>query len=71
MTEQNANELLAAYRDRLVRFVQVRLDRRLRGQLDPSDVVQDACAEASRRLPEYEWDKEVPFYIWLRFLTGQ
>jgi RNA polymerase sigma-70 factor (ECF subfamily) len=69
--DENPIDLLAAYRDRLVCFVRLRLDRRLRGRLDPSDVVQEACAEAARRLPEYERDKEVPFYVWLRFLTGQ
>lgn len=29
------------------------LDRRLRARVDPSDVVQEVMAEASRKLPEY------------------
>jgi RNA polymerase sigma-70 factor (ECF subfamily) len=71
MADEAVNLLLVEHRERLVRFVRVRLDRRLRGRLDPSDVVQEACAEAARRLPEYERDRQVPFYVWLRYLTGQ
>ena len=66
-----AGDLMAHHRDRLVRFVRGRMDRRLRGRIDASDVVQEACAEATRRLPEFERDGEVPFYVWLRFLTDQ
>lgn len=64
-----AGEQLAEYRERLVRFVRGRLDRRLRGRVDASDVVQEACAEATRRFPEF--DHSVPIYVWLRFLTAQ
>ncbi len=66
-----AGELMAQHRERLVRFVRGRLDRRLRGRVDASDVVQEACAEATRRLPEYHQKADVPFYVWLRFLTDQ
>ncbi len=66
-----AGELMAQHRDRLVRFVRGRMDRRLRGRVDASDVVQEACAEATRRLPEYQQKADVPFYVWLRFLTDQ
>src|SRR5262249_40354380 len=34
--------LFTRYRDRLRRMVRLRLDRRLQGRLDPSDVLQDA-----------------------------
>ena len=37
------------YRPRLGQMVQLRLDRRLQGRLDPSDVLQDAFVEVSRR----------------------
>lgn len=66
-----AGELMARHRDRLVRFIRGRLDRRLQGRLDPSDVVQEACVEAVQRLPEYLDDPAVPFYVWLRFITAQ
>ena len=37
---------LAVHRDRLRRMVALRLDRRLRGRVDPSDVIQEAFLEA-------------------------
>jgi RNA polymerase sigma-70 factor, ECF subfamily len=64
-------ELLDTYRARLRRMVALRLHPRLRGRVDPSDVIQEALVEASRRLAEYRNDPAVSFYIWLRFLVGQ
>jgi RNA polymerase sigma-70 factor (ECF subfamily) len=63
--------LLARHRDRLRRMVALRLDRRLQGRIDPSDVIQEAYLEASARLAEYLRDPSMPFFLWLRFLTGQ
>jgi RNA polymerase sigma-70 factor (ECF subfamily) len=63
--------LLANHRDRLRRMVGLRLDRHLQGRIDPSDVIQEAYLEAWTRLPEYLGNPTVPFFIWLRFLTGQ
>ncbi len=64
-------EVLARHRDRLRRMVQLRLDRRLSGRVDPSDVLQEAFLEASRKLGEYLRDPSVPFFLWLRGVTGQ
>jgi RNA polymerase sigma-70 factor (ECF subfamily) len=64
-------ELFARHRDRLRAMVRLRLDRRLQGRLDPSDVVQEAYLDYSRRFPEYAGNPTMPFYLWLRFLTGQ
>jgi RNA polymerase sigma-70 factor (ECF subfamily) len=64
-------DALQRHRERLVRFVRARLDRRLQGRIDASDVVQEACAEAFQRRAEYDRDRSVPFYVWLRFLTAQ
>jgi RNA polymerase sigma-70 factor (ECF subfamily) len=63
--------LFAHYRDRLRKMVRLRLDRRLAGRLDASDVLQDAYLDVARRLPEYAANPAVPFYVWLRELTGQ
>lgn len=63
--------LLMAHESRLRRMVGLRLDPRLRGRIDPSDVVQEAFAEAAARLGEYVDRPEVSFFLWLRFLTGQ
>jgi RNA polymerase sigma-70 factor (ECF subfamily) len=64
------HQLLARHRDRLRRMVAVRLDRRLLARLDPSDVVQEALAEAARRLPDYLRQRPLPFYPWLRQLAA-
>ena len=63
--------LFAHYRDRLRKMVRLRLDRRVAGRLDPSDVLQEAYLDVARRFPEYTAAPEVPFYVWLRALTGQ
>jgi RNA polymerase sigma-70 factor (ECF subfamily) len=64
-----SSRLLALYRDRLRRMVEVRLDRRLAPRIDPSDVVQEALAEAALRLPDYLNERPLPFYPWLRRLA--
>jgi RNA polymerase sigma-70 factor (ECF subfamily) len=64
-------ELLERYRGRLRRMVAMRLDPRLEGRVDSSDVIQEGYLDAMRRLEEYLLDPSVPFYIWLRFLVGQ
>lgn len=64
-------ELLARYRARLRRMVALRLDPRLQGRVDASDVIQEGYLDAIKRLDEYIRDPSVSFYIWLRFLVGQ
>jgi RNA polymerase sigma-70 factor, ECF subfamily len=63
--------LLELYRERLRRMVALRLDPRLQGRIDPSDVIQEAYLEASARLADYRRQPDMPFYLWLRFLAGQ
>jgi RNA polymerase sigma-70 factor (ECF subfamily) len=66
-----AAELFQHYRGRLRRMVRLRLDRRLQGRVDPSDVLQEAYLDLARRVPEYVADPRLPFFLWLRLLTGQ
>jgi RNA polymerase sigma-70 factor (ECF subfamily) len=61
--------LLARHRPYLERFVELRLDPRLRARLDPADVVQDAQMEAVRRLPRYLEGPPLTFRLWLRQLA--
>jgi RNA polymerase sigma-70 factor (ECF subfamily) len=61
--------LLADHRDRLKNMVRVRLDRRMVARIDPSDVVQEALAEAARQLPLFAVERPIPFYPWLRQLA--
>jgi RNA polymerase sigma-70 factor (ECF subfamily) len=64
-------ELLERHRPRLRRMVDLRLDHRLQGRLDASDVIQEAFLNASVQLADYLKNPEIPFYLWLRLVTGQ
>jgi len=61
----------AHYRDRLRRLVRLRMDRRLQGRVDPSDVLQEAFLDFQARAADYVKQPDMPFFLWLRFLTGQ
>lgn len=63
--------LLALHRDRLRRMVDLRLDRRLQGRVDPSDVVQDGFVDALGKLPDYLTDPKLPLFLWLRLVVGE
>jgi RNA polymerase sigma-70 factor (ECF subfamily) len=63
--------LLTQHRERLRSMLAVRMDRRLQGRIDPSDVIQEACLVAARELPAYAANPQMSFYLWLRWLTGQ
>lgn len=63
--------LFESQRAALRRMVQLRLDPRMRGRIDASDVLQEAFLDASRRADEYRADPRMPLRIWLRFLTAQ
>jgi RNA polymerase sigma-70 factor (ECF subfamily) len=68
--ERAVARLFDLYHSRLKRMVHLRLNRRLQGRVDDSDVLQDAYLEATRRLPEYLKDPQAPFFLWLRRITG-
>lgn len=64
-------ELFALHRPRLRRMVEVRMDDRVAGRVDPSDVLQEVFLDASRQLPAYLAGRPMPPFLWLRFLTAQ
>jgi RNA polymerase sigma-70 factor (ECF subfamily) len=63
--------LLACHRPRLRAMVALRLDPRLAGRVDPSDVLQEAFLAASLQLKDYAAERGLPFFLWLRLVTGQ
>ncbi len=63
--------LLARHRSRLRKMVAWRLDRRLGGRVDPSDVVQEVLDEATRKLKRYLREQPLPFLPWLRQLAWE
>jgi RNA polymerase sigma-70 factor (ECF subfamily) len=63
---------LSEHRERLRRMVALRLDDRLKGKIDASDVLQDVFVDVSWREGDYASDPApMPPYLWLRFLTLQ
>jgi RNA polymerase sigma-70 factor (ECF subfamily) len=70
MAAIDLNEQFAKHRQRLKRMVALRMNPRLRGRVDASDVVQDAYLEAARTLDAYQRDPKLPFFLWLRLVTG-
>jgi RNA polymerase sigma-70 factor, ECF subfamily len=59
-------QLLARHRGRLRQMVALRINRRMAARVDPSDVVQEALADAAQSLSDYLKDRPLPFYPWLR-----
>jgi RNA polymerase sigma-70 factor (ECF subfamily) len=68
---QAVGDIFSRYRDRLRRMVRLRLDRRLQGRVDASDILQEAYLDISQRAAEYAARPEMPFFLWLRMMTGQ
>ena len=64
-------EAFMDHRDRLRRMVHLRMDRRVAGRVDPSDVLQETYLDASRQLDQYLAGPPMSLFLWLRFLTGQ
>jgi RNA polymerase sigma-70 factor, ECF subfamily len=64
-------ELFSRYGKRLKQMVRLRLNRGLQGRVDASDILQDTYLEAAKRLPEYLANQPLPFFLWLRHITGE
>jgi RNA polymerase sigma-70 factor (ECF subfamily) len=62
--------LVEESRPRLRRMVAFRLDHRLLGRVDPSDVLQDAYLAAWQDLGAYLRRPAMPFFLWLRGVAG-
>lgn len=52
-------------------MVEMRLNRKLWGRVDPSDVVQEAMLQAAKHVDNYVRDPQISAYLWLRTLTQQ
>jgi RNA polymerase sigma-70 factor (ECF subfamily) len=69
--EKAVVQLFERYRSKLARMVVLRLDARVVAKVDVEDVLQDAFVEATRRIRHFLDQPSVPFFVWLRQITGQ
>ena len=59
------------YEERIKRMVRLRLNHKLRGRVDASDIVQETFLDAAKHLADYLESPSVPFFLWLRHLAGR
>jgi len=68
---QALTDLFQRHRDRLRRMVELRMDARLQGRVDASDVLQDAFLDAATYLDTYLRGTDLPPFLWLRCVVSQ
>lgn len=64
-------ELFTQHHDRLKRWLDLRLDARLRARVSSSDILQEVYLAADQRLDHFAQHDEMPFAVWVRLLAGQ
>lgn len=64
-------ELFWRYRPRLWRMVNFRLHPRLKGRIDPDDVLQDAWMNAVKRIEHFTRDASRSCFVWCRMIVEQ
>lgn len=69
--EEGLASVFSEHSERLERLIRFRLDSRLRGRVDPGDVLQEAYLVVAKRLKDYLADCAVPVFVWLRSMTLQ
>ena len=62
--------LLTRHEARLRRVIAFRLDPRLQGRIDASDVMQEVYLAAAKSLSDYLREPGLPFFLWLRGIAG-
>jgi RNA polymerase sigma-70 factor (ECF subfamily) len=65
-TDQAHNDVLERCRDYLCLLARLRLDARLRGKLDPSDVVQQTLLKAHEKIGQFRGQSRGELMAWLR-----
>jgi RNA polymerase sigma-70 factor, ECF subfamily len=63
-------DLFQRHRDRLRRMVELRMDARLQGRIDASDVLQDGFLDLAKRVDNYLSDPGLPVFLWLRLVVS-
>ena len=63
-------DLFQRHRDRLRRMVELRMDARLQGRIDASDVLQDGFLDLAKRVESYLSEPRLPVFLWLRLVVS-
>ncbi len=71
MTKELLTHHFSENRDRLWRTVQMRMDQRLYGRVDPDDVLQEAYMDAMKRVSHFAEEVNFTPFVWLRLIVGQ
>ena len=69
--QEALGELFESYRSRLARIARFRLDPRLSGRVDESDILQETYLRAAKRLTEFRDKSTMSPLVWLRLLLQQ
>ena len=57
-------------RERLKRMIRMRMSERVRPRVAASDVLQEAYVDLAQQLGNYAKDPKLPFFLWMRRITG-
>ncbi len=63
-------ELFEINRDRLSRMVSIRMDRRLKGRIDATDVLQEAYLILSKKIGNFADYPDMSPYVWMRLTVS-
>ena len=64
-------DLYSMSRERLRRLVSFRLDARLKGRVDPDDILQEAYLDAVQRIDHFIEKPETTIFVWFRMIVMQ
>ena len=68
---QALTDLFQRHLDRLRRMVELRMDARLQGRADASDVLQDAFLDAATSFDAFLGESSLPVFLWLRCVVSR
>ena len=69
--ENAVAELFSMHRERLLKLVTFRLDARLKGRVDPDDILQEAYLDAAQRIEHFTSNPVTTVFVWFRLIVMQ